>query len=256
MPDHTPKRNISKMLMATFAYCLWSQAPAAYSQTCDLPQSIIIASAPGQSTLQYVNWQLVRSGTPANFYAQNCTNGSAPENTQWISFKLITQNYFSPGGVGDHIPFQPRSSYVFDLNGFVQAYSFRGPIFHVNNGLLGEYSNLIKQPATAYCQTQTHSISCKDYKAPRLHGLPLFDNVEYRVLIHATAQGTNYRVTDQFNNFVESYYQESPMPENLANSTGFGVAVLCHGPDGGACNNRDFSVAIYDIAGGWFNPRK
>lgn len=281
---------------------------SAWAQDCrefngGLPKSLHFVGDSKNGVAQFIDGAfIVRNRNIGSAYTTPCTHQQQSQlknRTQWVFFKLRTSNYFGSkdgkkAAVGDHIPVLLRASFQYETGPYgeqkIARYRFRGPIFHRELGVLGEYSSIIDKPDNQFPGLALVSNVCEDvptigaggqtnwaaapcslnsYPKGPVNPMVLRDDVTYLVLAHATAFGITYWVaegsvegplvyrffSEASDNGLSPPLQLKVPPHDLSAYGGFGVAVLCNAPAGytpGSCEVSDFSVSLTEITFGWF----
>lgn len=225
---------------------------------CTVPAAVTFAPvANGSSAWAIQRQQLDAAGTwsvltvnpennPAHAPAhiQNCTPGDNqvhPEDTQWLSFKLKTSNFFGTN-LGDHLVVILRSRFE-DYDTSLPKINGRGIIFHARpNGVFYE----------RYANRSTDGFV--DY-APAAN-LTLLNDTEYRVSVLATATAVQYSVTDTRTGQVVNGQSPAPSAARTDTATPYGgiaLAMLCSSPEGGTCDrlSSPAGAGFDDIQTGW-----
>ena len=239
-------RNLYKFLFCAVALL----ASVANAAPCTAPYEVVFenTAAAGlvrkERATQSAPLVTVATGSAAKSWVTSC---SIAGDTQYITFDVQTENWFSPFGNGDHIAVLSRAS----IDAFSGQYIARGFILHRNWGVLAERFRLDSTGLPSVCQSGgTGSINCQYGPPARSYALSLYDNIVYSAGMHSIAQGVGFDVKEKFTSATSAggYWQEST-DHTLLFGNSIAIVMLCLD---GTCTSKPWKVTVKKLSIGRF----
>lgn len=229
--------NFFKSLILTFFIIMTTN-----SFSCTIPKEIVFERAYSDAPIlayqrETQNDELESLGNAA-YVVFDCVGVG----TQWLSFNVSFDNFFS--GAGDHFAILTRATVT------QNSYIARGPILHKDWGVVGEYYNLNGGPDPQMCQVgpgTANGGTCNGSPdCYRAWPMIMKDSLEpYNVGIHAAPTHIAYTVLHGEESASQMWYEKQNSTVLTGHQLAFAVLI-------NESKNSRFRIRISDISAGWF----